>query len=88
VHTARTIGDAPWATIGSGATGEQPRKDGRERTRARRKKSGELESADPKLLGDPAKIEEQNLATLPRPSDFRHEAFGGLSLPGWRPFLF
>ena len=31
-------------------------------------------NADPKLIGDPVRIEGPNLATLLRPSDFRHEA--------------
>jgi len=39
VHTARTFGDAPWATTIGRATGEQAKTDDPEQTPARKKKS-------------------------------------------------
>jgi hypothetical protein len=41
------------------------------------KKSDYLVNADPKLIGDPARMEGPTVATLRRPSDFRRGAFRG-----------
>jgi hypothetical protein len=47
-------------------TGE-PRKDDPEKTRARKKKSGSLVNADPRLIDDLIRIEELSPATPHRP---------------------